>query len=58
MSNANIFYALMGIGIIGLVVGIYFVATAQHHTVGPAAIVVGAILVVVGAVGMFVVRRR
>jgi len=58
MSNANTFYALIGIGIIGLAVGIYFVATAQHHTLGPAGIIIGAILVVTGVVGMFVVRRR
>ena len=58
MSNANTFYALIGIGIIGLAVGIYFVVTSQHHTLGPAGIIVGVILIVAGVVGMFVVRRR
>ena len=58
MRNASTFYALIGIGIIALIVGIYFVATSQHHTLGPTGIVVGIILVVAGAVGMFVVGRR
>ncbi len=58
MSNAITFYALIVIGIIGLIIGIYFVSANVHHTLGPAGIVVGAILVVVGVVGMFVVRRR
>ena len=58
MSNATTFYALIVIGIIGLIIGIYFVSTSQHHTLGPAGIIVGAILVVAGVVGMFVVRRR
>ncbi|HVB25323.1 MAG TPA: hypothetical protein VNG51_25520 [Ktedonobacteraceae bacterium] len=58
MRNASTFYALIGIGIIALIVGIYFMATNQHHTLGPAGIVVGIILVLAGAVGMFVVRPR
>ncbi|HLJ33181.1 MAG TPA: hypothetical protein VKU38_06000 [Ktedonobacteraceae bacterium] len=58
MRNASTFYALIGIGIIALIVGIYFVASGQHHTLGPTGIVVGIILVVAGAVGMFVVGRR
>lgn len=58
MKNASTFYALIGIGIIALIVGIYFVATSQHHTLGPVGIVIGVILVVAGAVGMFVVGRR
>ncbi len=58
MRNASTFYALIGIGIIALIVGIYFVVSGQHHTLGPAGIVVGIILVLAGAVGMFVVRPR
>ena len=58
MSNATTFYAVIAIGIIGLIIGIYFVVSGQHHTLGPAGIIVGAILVVAGVVGMFVVRRR
>jgi len=58
MTNASTFYALIGIGIIALIVGIYFVVSGQHHTLGPAGIVVGIILVLAGAVGMFVVRPR
>ena len=58
MRNASTFYALIGIGIIALIVGIYFVVSGQHHTLGTAGIVVGIILVLAGAVGMFVVRPR
>lgn len=58
MRNASTFYALIGIGIIALIVGIYFVASSQHHTLGPAGIVIGVILVLAGVIGMFVVGRR
>lgn len=58
MRNATTFYALIGIGIIALIVGIYFVATSQHHTLGPAGIVVGVILILAGGIGMFAFGRR
>jgi hypothetical protein len=58
MSNATTFYAVIGIGIIGIIVGIYLYSTGQHAHLGPAVIIAGAILVVAGVVGMFVVRRR
>jgi len=58
MRNASTFYALIGIGIIALIVGIYFVASSQHHTLGPAGIVIGVILVLAGVIGMFVIGRR
>ncbi len=58
MRNASTFYALIGIGIIALIVGIYFVVSGQHHTLGPAGIVIGIILILAGAVGMFVIRPR
>ena len=57
MRNATTFYALIGIGIIALIVGIYLLATG-HHTSAYGGIAVGVILIIVGVAGMFVVRAR
>ncbi len=57
MRNATTFYALIGIGVIALIVGIYLISTG-HHLSAYAAIAVGIILIVVGVAAMFVARAR
>lgn len=57
MRNATTYYALIGIGIIALIVGIYLLSTG-HHTSAYGGIVVGVILIVVGVAAMFVVGPR
>lgn len=57
MRNATTFYALIGIGVIALIVGIYLLSSG-HHLSAYAGIAVGIILIVVGAAAMFVARAR
>ncbi len=57
MRNATTYYALIGIGIIALIVGIYLLSTG-HHASAYGGIAVGVILIVVGVAAMFVVGRR
>lgn len=62
MKNSMVYYVVIGLGIIALVAGAYLMATATpaapHHLSKYGAIVVGAVLVVAGVVGMFVVKPR
>jgi hypothetical protein len=62
MKNPMVYYALIGIGIVGLALGIYFevtaTAAAPHHFTGPAALILGAVLVIGGVVGWFVMRPK
>jgi len=62
MKNPMVYYALIGIGIVGLALGIYFEVTATaanpHHITGPAALILGAVLVIGGVVGWFVMRPK
>jgi glucose uptake protein GlcU len=57
MRNATTYYALIGIGVIALIVGIYLLSSG-HHMSAYAGIAVGVILIVVGVAAMFVVGRR
>lgn len=58
MKNPAIFYAAIVIGIVALVVGIYYQVGGAHPARAVAGIVVGAILLVVGIVGMFMARSK
>lgn len=57
-----VYYAVIGIGIIGLVAGGVLFATATkaspHHITSYAALGVGALLVIAGVVGMFVMKPK
>ena len=62
MKNPMVYYAVIGIGIIGLVAGGVLLATATnanpHHNSSYAALGVGALLVIAGVVGMFVMKPK
>ncbi len=60
MKNPVIFYAAIVIGIIALAAGIYYQsgAAGAHPARAVAGLAVGAILVVVGIVGMFMARSK
>jgi uncharacterized membrane protein HdeD (DUF308 family) len=57
MRNPAVLYAIILVGIIGLGVGIYYL-TANHPARAVAGIVVGAILLIAGVVGLFTARAR
>ena len=58
MKNPAIFYAVIAIGIVGLAVGIYYQVGGAHPARALAGLVVGAILLVIGVVGMFMTRSK
>jgi hypothetical protein len=58
MKNPAIFYAAIVIGIIGLVIGVYYQVSGAHPARAIAGLVVGAILLIVGIVGTFMARSR
>lgn len=55
-----VYYAAIALGIIALVLGGVFMAGVggQHHTLPYIAFVVGALLVIAGVVGMFVMKPK
>ena len=58
MKNAAIFYAAIVIGIVALAVGIYYQVGGGHPTRAIAGLAVGAVLLVVGVVGIFMARSK
>ena len=58
MKNSTLFYAAIVIGIVGLAIGIYYQVGGAHPARALAGIVVGAVLLVVGVVGLFMARSR
>jgi hypothetical protein len=58
MKNPAIFYAAIVIGIIGLAVGVYYQVGGAHPARAIAGLVVGAVLLIVGVVGMFMTRSK
>ena len=62
MKNSIVYYVVIGLGIIALAAGAYLMATATaaapHHLSSYGAIIIGAVLVIGGVVGMFVVKPR
>lgn len=58
MKNPAIFYAAIVIGIVGLAVGVYYQIGGAHPARAIAGLVVGAVLVIAGVVGMFTTRSN
>lgn len=58
MKNSTLFYAAIVIGIVGLAIGIYYQVGGAHQARAIAGIVVGAVLLVVGVVGLFMARSK
>ena len=62
MKNPMVYYGVIAIGVIALAAGIYLYATATaaspHHLSAPGAVAVGAILLIAGIVGMFVMKPK
>jgi uncharacterized MnhB-related membrane protein len=58
MKNPAIFYAAIVIGIVGLAVGVYYQVGGAHPARAITGLVVGAILLIVGVVGMFMTRSN
>lgn len=60
MKNPVAYYVVIALGVVALVIGGYLLATATaaapHHWSSIGAIAVGAVLVVGGVVGMFVMK--
>jgi hypothetical protein len=59
MKNFQIYVGAIVLGVLALVVGILFLTNSfgTHHTLPYIALAVGVILVIVGVVGMVIVRR-
>ena len=57
MNNRSVYYGAIVLGIIAHVVGIYY-STNDHPTREIAGIVIGAILLIIGLVGVFVIIPR
>jgi hypothetical protein len=62
MKNSMVYYLIIGVGVVGLAVGVYLMATATaaspHHLTKYAALGLGAVLVLGGVVGMFVMKPK
>ena len=58
MKNPAIFYAAIVIGIVGLAVGVYYQVGGAHPARALAGLVVGAVLVIAGVVGLFMTRSK
>ena len=62
MKNPIVYYAVIALGIIALAVGGYLFVSATkanpHHLSSYAAVGVGAVLVIAGVVGMFVMKPK
>jgi uncharacterized membrane protein HdeD (DUF308 family) len=60
MRNSQLYIGAIVLGVLALVVGVMLLANlfGTHHTLPYIVLVVGAVLVIVGVVGMVVTRRR
>ncbi len=58
MKNPVILYAAIVIGLVALAVGIYYQVGGAHPARAIAGLAVGAILVVLGVVGIFMTRSK
>ena len=58
MKNPGIFYAAIVIGIVVLAVGIYYQVGGAHPARAIAGLAIGAVLLVVGVVGLFMARSN
>lgn len=60
MKNPMVYYAVIALGIIALAAGGVFMAgvAGTHHTLPYIAFGVGAVLLIAGVVGMFVMKPK
>ena len=58
MKNPAVFYAAIVIGIVALAIGIYYQVGGAHPARAIAGLAVGAVLLIVGIVGMFMARSK
>ncbi len=59
MKNPVVYYAVMALGVIGLVLGIYWDLLKHDHPArGLASLIIGIILLVVGIAGFLVMKPR
>jgi uncharacterized membrane protein HdeD (DUF308 family) len=60
MRNSQLYIGAIVLGVLALVVGLLLLANlfGAHHTLPYIALVVGAVLVIIGVAGMVVTRRR
>jgi hypothetical protein len=60
MKNPILFYAVIALGVIALVIGGIYQSNVlgDHHTRALGFLILGAVFVVVGVVGMFVMRQK
>jgi uncharacterized membrane protein HdeD (DUF308 family) len=60
MKNSQLYIGAIVLGVLALVVGLLFLANlfGTHHTLPYIALVVGAVLIIVGVVGMVVMKRK
>ncbi|HEX6107819.1 MAG TPA: hypothetical protein VFZ02_00300 [Ktedonobacteraceae bacterium] len=58
MKNPAIFYAAIVIGIVGLAVGVYYQVSGAHPARAITGLVVGAVLLIAGVVGIFMTRSN
>ena len=60
MRNSQLYVSVVVLGVIALVLGVLLLAKVfgEHHTLPYIVLVVGAILVILGVVGMFGTRSR
>ena len=58
MKNPIVYYAVMAIGVIGLALGVYWTFISHHPTRGPVVLALGAIILIAGVVGFFVMKPK
>ena len=58
MKNPAIFYAAIVIGIVALAVGVFYQVGGLHPARAITALAVGAVLLIVGIVGLFMTRSK
>jgi hypothetical protein len=60
MKNQNVFYGVIAVGIVALLLGLYYVAFAHpfHYLRAYGALGAGAVLVIAGIVGMVMNRPK
>jgi len=58
MKNLTIFFAAIVIGIVALGIGVYYQVSGAHPARAIAGLVVGAVLLVIGVVGVFMARSK
>ena len=60
MKNSQLYIGAIVLGVLALVVGFMFLANlfGTHHILPYIALAVGAVLIIVGVVGMVVMRRK